>query len=59
MCLGYITVTEEYGVAQKTATVNNVNLQQCDGSDAQKWAYVSPWSQVTEYTVLSFVLLLC
>ncbi|EJK74629.1 hypothetical protein THAOC_03682 [Thalassiosira oceanica] len=37
----YVTVAVDYDVASKTATVNNVNLQQCDGSDAQKWAYES------------------
>jgi len=45
MCLGYETVTADYGVASKTATDNNVNLQQCDGSDAQIWAFVSPQPQ--------------
>ena len=47
MCLGYVTVTVDYGIPLKTATVNNVNLQQCDGSEAQRWAYVSPQSRVT------------
>ncbi|EJK46009.1 hypothetical protein THAOC_35347, partial [Thalassiosira oceanica] len=41
MCLGYVTVMVDYGVDSKTATVNNVNLQQCDGSEAQRWAYES------------------
>ncbi|EJK46274.1 hypothetical protein THAOC_35064, partial [Thalassiosira oceanica] len=41
LCLGYVTATVDYGVASKTATVNNVNLQPCDGSEAQRWAYES------------------
>ena len=57
MCLGYVTVTGEYGVAQETATVNNVNLQQCDGSEAQRWAYVSPLSQVTAMKFYPLLLL--
>ena len=57
MCVGYVTVKVVYGVASKTATVNNVNLQQCDGSEAQRWTYVSPQSQVTAMKFYPLLLL--